>query len=66
MHMHVLVAWDGACTDTGTCSVTMTGNRAASATFLAGAPDVTVSPDAHRLRQQRGREQERQACDGAE
>ena len=38
MHMHVLVAWGGACTDTGTCSVTMTGNRAASATSWPAPP----------------------------
>jgi hypothetical protein len=38
-----LTGWGGACTGTGTCSVTMTANRAASATFSA-APDITVSP----------------------
>jgi hypothetical protein len=39
-----LTGWGGACAGTGTCSVTMTGNQAASATFSAGAPDITVSP----------------------
>jgi hypothetical protein len=39
-----LTGWDGACAGTGTCSVTMTANRAASATFSAGATDITVSP----------------------
>jgi hypothetical protein len=38
-----LTGWGGACAGTGTCSVTMTANRAASATFSA-APDITVSP----------------------
>jgi hypothetical protein len=38
-----LTGWGGACAGTGTCSVTMTGDRAASATFSAG-PDITVSP----------------------
>jgi hypothetical protein len=39
-----LTGWGGACAGTGTCSVPMTGNKAASATFLTGAPDITVSP----------------------
>jgi hypothetical protein len=38
-----LTGWGGACAGIGTCSVTMTANRAASATF-SPAPDVTVSP----------------------
>jgi hypothetical protein len=38
-----LTGWGGACAGTSTCSVTMTANRAVSATFSA-APDITVSP----------------------
>jgi len=41
-----LAGWGGACAGAGACTVTMTGNRAASATFSTGSPDITLSPSA--------------------
>ena len=38
-----LTGWGGACAGTGPCAVTMTANRAASATF-SPPPDITASP----------------------
>jgi hypothetical protein len=40
-----LTGWGGTCTGSGSCSVSMTGNRAASAAFSA-VPDITVGPSA--------------------
>ena len=41
-----LTGWGGACAGTAVCSVTMTGAKAATATFSTGSPDITLSPSA--------------------